>query len=232
MQEKRLNRKIISRVFIGIGLLAIVSIGAIEAYHYPWLALLSNRQEESALPDPKPIVLEGMDVDSTLEVGEGSSSGGAKPYFENPDILPGEESKNAISSVYIQLGMIKIPKIDVSEYVLEGTQGELRYGVGHIESTEDIGEAGNCALAGHRNTHFRYLNKLSDGDKIIFKVEENTYIYEVYELFTVLPEETWVLDDVNNEAYVLTLITCTPYAVSSDRLIVRARLLNINGFSI
>lgn len=232
MQGKSLSRRGVAQFFIAAGLVCIVVIGVIQAYHYPWLSLLRNRQDEAALPDPKPIVLEGVDGESFLETGEGSYANNAKPYVENPDILPGETADYSASSVYIQLGIIKIPKIGVSEYVLEGTRGELRYGVGHIESTESIGEAGNCALAGHRNTHFRYLNKLSVGDKIILKAAENTYIYEVYESFTVLPEEIWVLDDVDNETYVLTLITCTPYAVSSDRLIVRARLLNINGVAV
>jgi hypothetical protein len=38
-----------------------------------------------------------------------------------------------------------------------------------------------------------------------------------------------VLGNIWNEKYTLTLITCTPYMVSSHRLIIRARLVDING---
>lgn len=232
MQEKTTKKKVISRVFIIAGVLAIAVTGAIEAYQYPWLALLTNRQEESAVSDPKPIILEGIDASSRLEIDEKLAGTGAKPDLKHPDILPGVQEESDMSSVYTQLGIIKIPKINVSEFILEGTQGGLRYGVGHEESTAGIGGAGNCAIAGHRNTHFRYLDKLVIGDWIICKAAGNKYIYEVYEVFEVLPEESWVLSGVENETYVLTLITCTPYTLSTERLIVRARLLNINGIPV
>lgn len=232
MQQKTMKKRIFPRIFIGIGIMIIVVTGAIEASHYPWLALLSNRQTESEISDPKPIILSGVDENSRWEIKEELAGTGAKPDLTHPEILPGAEEEMDIPSIYVQLGIIKIPKINVSEFVLEGTQGGIRYGVGHEESTEGIGEAGNCVIAGHRNTHFRYLNKLSAGDWITIKAAENKYIYEVYEIFEVLPEESWVLSDVENEEYVLTLITCTPYTLSTERLIVRARLLNINGIAI
>jgi len=36
-------------------------------------------------------------------------------------------------------------------------------GVGHVVGTNAIGEVGNCAIAGHRSSYFRYLNKLNPG---------------------------------------------------------------------
>ncbi len=107
----------------------------------------------------------------------------------------------------------------------------MKYGVGHLPSTAAIGQKGNCAISGHRTFPFRYLDMLKEGDSVILKFGDNRYTYTVYESFTVLPEEVWVLDSVEGKEYVLTLITCTPYMVSSHRLIVRAELSDINGIA-
>ena len=108
---------------------------------------------------------------------------------------------------------------------------EMKYGVGHVTGTAMPGEKGNCAISGHRPYPFRYLDTLTEGDKVIVKRDGVVYTYSVYESFEVLPEETWVLDNIIGEKYTLTLITCTPYMVSSHRLIVRARLIDIDGMT-
>lgn len=113
--------------------------------------------------------------------------------------------------------------------MLEGTQGQLHYGVGHVTGTAPAGKEGNCALAGHNTTSFKYLSKLSKDDKVFLISNNTTYTYSVYQSFTVLPTNLDVLKDVDGENAVLTLITCTPYLTGTHRLIVRARLTAVNG---
>lgn len=220
-------RKIVSWVLIFLGLCLVVGVLAIETYHYPWRTLFgSGDQRESSVPDPAPIVSKDIIVTQP----EGFP---VMPSEESlPAGLPGDEKAARPSqSVYVQLGILKIPVLNVSEYVLEGTEGQLYYGVGHVAVSVGLGQKGNCVIAGHRATAFRYLNKLVPGNKIILKANDNVYTYSVYESFTVLPEEIWVLGEAGNEAYALTLITCTPYLTFSHRLIVRARLVDINGMT-
>lgn len=227
------SRKIISRLLILAGLFLVFGALIFEAYHYPWGTLFGGDQSEALVPDPSPIVLEDEDKDSVVVQSEPEASPDISPEeFPDTDLLPGDEkAETSLLSAYVQLGILKIPKLHVSKYVLEGTQRQLRYGTGHVEGSDGIGQKGNCAVAGHRSTVFRYLNKLAEGDSVILKADDNVYTYSIYESFTVLPEETWVLGDVEGETYTLTLITCTPYMVSSHRLIVRARLTDINGMT-
>lgn len=227
-------RKIVSRLLILAGLALVLGALAFEAYRYPWRTLLGGGdQKEGSVPDPAPIVLEGEDKNGAVVQrkpgGPLTLSPGESPQT---DLLPGDEKgETAPLSVYVQIGILKIPKLHVSQYVLEGTQRQLRYGVGHVEGSDGIGQKGNCAVAGHRSTAFRYLNLLAPGDRVILKFNDMVYTYSVYQSFAVLPAETWVLGDVEDQPYTLTLITCTPYLVSSHRLIVRARLVDINGMT-
>ncbi len=199
-----------------LGLVLVAVAVAIEAADYPWGRLFGVVPE--ALPDPAPIVLTGEDADSLL-------TDEAEPVPEDESgILPGEETEDGPPEAYVRLGILKIPSLGVSQHVLEGTGRQMRYGVGHVVGTAGLGQEGNCAIAGHRPSPFRYLDKLREGDKITLGEGETLYTYTVYESFSVLPEETWVLSDIPGETDTLTLITCTPYLVSSHRLVVRARL--------
>lgn len=230
MPKKSAVRKNLSRVLIIAGIALIAATICIEAYNYPWITIFGIVPDETSIPDPAPIVLNGEDSGSIIEEApDVQSESPSAEGTEETGILPGSETADSPSSVYVQLGVIKIPKLNVSQHVLEGTQRQMRYGVGHVIGTDGIGVLGNCAIAGHRTTAFRYLDKLSAGDSIVFKVNDTVFTYSVYDTFAVLPDETWVLSDIEGEDYTLTLITCTPYLVSSHRLIVRARLTDING---
>ncbi|SDH63879.1 class D sortase [Desulfosporosinus hippei] len=220
-------RKILSWVLIVLGLCLILDAFVVKTYHYPWRTLFgSYDQSEFSVQDPASIVAKDVVLTQTEPEGLPAIPSAASL----PASLPGDEKAISPSQpAYVQLGILKIPVLNVSEYVLEGTEGQLHYGVGQVVGSKGIGQKGNCVIAGHRATTFRYLNKLVSGNRIILKAEGNVYTYSVYESFTVLPEDTWVLGEVRGETYALTLITCTPYLVNSQRLIVRARLIDING---
>lgn len=232
MKKKSNVRKNFSRVLIIAGIALIAATICIEAYNYPWRTIFGIVPDESSIPDPTPIVLNGEDSGSIIEEGtdvqtESPQADGA----EENGMLPGSEAADVPSSAYVKLGIIKVPKLSVAQYILEGTQRQMRYGVGHVIGTAGVGAQGNCVIAGHRTTAFRYLDKLSEGDSIVLKENDNVFTYSVYDSFDVLPDETWVLSGAEGEEYALTLITCTPYLVSSHRLIVRARLTDINGMT-
>lgn len=230
MRKKTTSKKKLPRLLVLLGAALIILAVATEAFQFPWETIFGTSQSVSTMPDPAPIVLQGEDSNSSVADGEETpaendqADGGAVSTE-----LPGNKTAAEPQSVYVKLGVMKIPKLNVSQYVLEGTARQLRYGVGHVVGTKGIGESGNCAIAGHNTTPFHYLYMLNAGDSVVLEANGNTYNYTVYNSFKVLPDETWVLSDVPDETYTLTLITCTPYVVSSHRLIVRARLTDING---
>jgi sortase A len=122
------------------------------------------------------------------------------------------------------LGRIEIPRIGVDAIVVEGTSGKsLRRAVGHIAGTALPGESGNVAIAGHRDTFFRDLRNIRQGDEITLTTMTGSYRYRVESAKVVDPENTEVLN-ASGES-VLTLVTCYPYyfvGPAPQRFVVRA----------
>jgi sortase A len=123
------------------------------------------------------------------------------------------------------IGRIDIPQVHISAMVSEGTMpGVLRVAVGHIPGTALPGQAGNIALAAHRDTFFRRLGELKPGDLIRITVAGRQYVYSVRFTDVVLPNETWVLEP--SPSQLLTLVTCYPFyyvGPAPKRFVVRAR---------
>lgn len=214
-------KKIISNTLICCGIVFILIFGIYEGVNYPWRMLFTNLgwiSAEEVLPDPAPLP-------------ESATTPGAPEYSlvdsdelaEQPGFFTARPPMNVT-----QLGIIKIPKIQITENLIEGSGDEMFYGVGHVRGTAMPGEAGNCVLAGHRNyvimRPFRYLDKVAAGDNVYITTDEATYTYEVFKTFEVSPDSTWILDPQEEEENLLTLLTCTPVIGLNRRLIVWAKL--------
>jgi sortase A len=126
------------------------------------------------------------------------------------------------------VGRVDVPRIHLSAMIAEGaTALVLDRAVGHLTGTALPGQAGNAALAAHRDTFFRRLGELEPGDVIKIAVPPAEYSYRVTFTDIVNPDETWVLE--SNPGETLTLITCYPFRFvgsAPKRFIVRARRLS------
>jgi sortase A len=122
------------------------------------------------------------------------------------------------------LGHMEIPRLGVSAAVLEGTSSRtLRLGVGHVQGTAIPGAPGNSVLAGHRDTFFRALKNIHDGDAIELKTAGTSTRYLVDWTKVVEPEEIGVMNSTPDS--VLTLVTCYPFhfiGAAPKRFVVRA----------
>ena len=120
---------------------------------------------------------------------------------------------------------LRVPALDVEQYVLEGASGQaLAFGPGRLTESAAPGEPGVLVIAGHRDTHFRFLNKLEKGSTVYLdRPTANTVAYVV--------TDTRVLDSRRQPLWVtgdaLLLVTCYPFdAVATGgplRYIVTAR---------
>jgi LPXTG-site transpeptidase (sortase) family protein len=84
-------------------------------------------------------------------------------------------------------------------------------------------EAGNSAIAGHRDGLFRPLKDVKVGDEIRFRTTSDEFVYRVTRTSIVEPDDLSVLE--RRPETTLTLITCYPfYYVGSapQRFIVQA----------
>ena len=111
--------------------------------------------------------------------------------------------------------------------IMEGVDPRtLRRAVGHIPGTPLPGQPGNVALAGHRDTFFRALRNIHEGDEITVQVLSGLYRYRVDSITVVDPEDKQVLN--NSDGEILTLVTCYPFTylgAAPNRFIVRAHQL-------
>ena len=126
-------------------------------------------------------------------------------------------------------GILAIDKIGLKIPVLKkDTKENLNISVAHVADTAGPGEVGNYVIAGHRmrtyGRHFNRLHELGKGDRMVFIGPDNTYLYRVFEVLVVKPEETWVLEPVGEEK-LITLITCDYSRKPSLRLVVRGKLV-------
>lgn len=132
------------------------------------------------------------------------------------------------------MGYIEISKINIKLPIYQGTSEEvLSRGIGHLDfsSLPIGGENTHTILTGHRGLPsaklFTDLDKLSEGDLFYIHSLDKVLAYKVDQIKVVLPHETDDLQIVENKDYT-TLITCTPYGVNTNRLLVRGVRVELN----
>ncbi|MCD8347007.1 MAG: class C sortase [Lachnospiraceae bacterium] len=125
------------------------------------------------------------------------------------------------------MGYLEIPKIDIKIAIYHGTSDEvLTKGAGHLHgsSLPIGGEGTHAVIAAHRGLPsaplFTDLDLLEIGDQFYLYVLDEVLAYEVDQILIVEPDETESLVQTPGEDYV-TLVTCTPYGVNTQRLLVR-----------
>ncbi len=125
------------------------------------------------------------------------------------------------------LGRLAIPRLNLAAVMLEGAGARsLDVALGHIPGTALPGQPGNVAIAGHRDTLFRALRRIQNGDLIRLETPSGSYTYRVESTGIVKPSDTWVLDAGRQPE--LTLVTCYPFYYAGPapgRFIVKASLL-------
>ena len=146
------------------------------------------------------------------------------PFIE--EVVPEETQSSKVIKNNGAFGYLEIPKIkEILPIYLGATVSNLAKGVAQMESTSiPIGGTGtNSVIAGHRGYYgadmFRYLDQLEVGDRIYIYTYGMTLTYEVTGSEVIHPYQTEKLEIEPGKDQV-TLLTCTPYRVSTHRLIV------------
>jgi sortase A len=129
-----------------------------------------------------------------------------------------------------QFGELFIPKLDSTLPIYEGTdEEELEQGVGHYSGSVLPGEKDNCILAGHRDTVFRRLGEVGEGDALIVRTSMGEFEYIVNKVRIVDKEDRTVI--VPKPKATLTISTCYPFEYvgsAPDRYILVAYLSSTN----
>ena len=124
------------------------------------------------------------------------------------------------------MAYVDIPKINVYLPVQHGTEADtLEKSVGHVVGTSlPVGGSTHAVLSAHSGLAssklFSDIDQLTGGDVFYIHVLGDTLAYKVDSINTVLPADTSLLQ-IEDGKDLVTLVTCTPFAINTHRLLVR-----------
>jgi len=220
-------------------MIGIIFLAGLSLLLYPFVAnQWNNYRQKQLISSYEQTVSQkeasnGIDYDAELKKAEA--------YNEAllPSILPdsfaiadaSEEDQTYMNTLNIagdeMMGIVEIPKIDIKLPIYHTTEEDvLKQAAGHLEgsSLPIGGKSTHAVISAHRGlpsaSLFTDLDQLKKGDHFLIHVLNKTLCYEVDKISVVKPEETSALAVEEGEDLV-TLLTCTPYGVNTERLLVR-----------
>lgn len=204
---------------------------------YPLISTAYNERHQSKIHTQYQQVVEQADNEEKQQARE-------KAAAYNQSIQPGTQLADAFSKEALLgaaeeygellnlagdgiMGYVNIPAISVHLPIYHGTEdATLEVGIGHLlgSSLPVGGESTHTILTAHSgmasSKMFTDLPQLQAGDVFYLEVLGETLAYQVDQIKTVLPHDTTYLG-IEPGADYCTLVTCTPYAVNTHRLLVR-----------
>lgn len=219
--------------------ICIIFLAGLSLLLYPFVAnQWNNYRQKQLISNYEQVVsdkeaAEGIDYDAERKKAEDyneallpcvlpdsfalAESSGVDPVYMNTLNIAGDE----------MMGSVEIPKINIKIPIYHTTEEEvLNKGAGHLEgSSLPVGGANTHAvISAHRGlpsaSLFTDLDQLKEGDHFLIHVLNETLCYEVDKISVVKPENTTALA-VEDGQDLVTLLTCTPYGVNTERLLVR-----------
>ncbi len=221
------------KYYIALALLFLIGLSILL---YPLLSDQWNSRREKALVNQYTKTI----ADHTSQEQMEEMLSAARAYNEqiNEESIPdafsirdGIEDKDYEALLNVEadgmMGYVEIPVIGQTIPIYHYTTEEsLKKGAGHLfgSSLPIGGENTHAVISAHRGLPsaklFTDLNLVKEGDVFYIHILDETLAYEVDQILTVEPEETESLAIQEGEDLV-TLVTCTPYAVNTQRLLVR-----------
>ena len=144
------------------------------------------------------------------------------------EAFAGDERYNGILNITEdgQIGTINIPSIDCLLPIYHGSSEDmLTKGAVHLAGTAFPigGSSARSVISAHTafpgKIFFDRLSEVEIGESFSVTVLGDTLYYKVTEINIVLPDEVEYLQPVKDKD-LITLVTCTPYALNTHRLLV------------
>ena len=227
------RHRVTDRILLGVEILAVIGLVGVLLSGLGMLRDL-NREVASALnpatATPTPLIM-------AVVLPEGhtppDAQGNTQPNEAEipPNLLPIVQS---LANLPLptpgpdQAIRIEIPALTVDAPVVQGDGwDELKKGVAQHIGSANPGEPGNVVLSAHNDVYgelFRNLDKLQPGDQVILYSALKQFVYIVDRTEIVDPTAVEVM--ASTGAPSATLISCYPYLVDKQRIVVFARLQN------
>lgn len=174
----------------------------------------------------QPILGEAADPFATVQ-------GNAKASKDDSAASHDTEYQSLLDSGAGMMGSIRIPEISVKLPIYHGTSEKaLASGAGHLYGTSLPvgGKSTHAVITGHRGLvsalMFTRLDEMKQGDFFYIEVMNETLGYEVDSISVIDPSDVSRLTIRKGEDRV-TLMTCTPYGINTQRLLVSGHRVSI-----
>lgn len=206
-RRKRREKRIINIFFIVV-IFVVIFYGVSELYK-------EKKQEKDNNYQVKRLIIDEYENFLNNSINENNE-------LENKE-YPKEKIEEKYKG-YDVLAKLEISKINLETYVINFSENALNVSVTKFWGNNP-NEIGNFCIAGHNfknKNMFHNLKKLEVGDKLILKDNSVGCVeYEIYNIYTVVPEDVSCLSQNTNGKKEITLITCTND--SKKRIIIKAR---------
>ena len=231
--EVPMRRRVMDRVLLGVEVLAVVGLIGLFLVGASFLRDANSEFAEALVQEtftPTPLVMAVVlpsghtppDAQGNTRPNEAEIPEHLRPMVQSLANVP------VPTAAPDQAIRIQIPAINVDAPIVQGDGWEqLKKGVGQNVGSANPGQNGNVVLAAHNDVYgeiFRYLDKLVPGDQVIIYTQQRQYVYVVDRTSIVEPTAVEVMASTGSPT--TTLISCYPYLVNKQRIVVFARLQN------
>lgn len=235
------RRRIIDRLLLVIEVVAVLLIGVIGVNLFQAITRLDQEtaQAQALADEQRRLTIPTIAPTPTIRLENVVLPGGhtysANPQF-NYDEVP-EFLRPRVQSEWVQpvinrppqtsetaLALI-IPKLNLNATIVQGVDWEaLKQGVGQVLNGINPGDDyGNVAFAAHNDIYgklFEHLDQLEPGDTFQLQTRTTVFTYSITDKLLVEPNDVSVLE--NRQGATATLISCYPYQVNNQRIIIFA----------
>ncbi len=227
------KRRILDGVLLGIEVLAVLGLVGVLLSGLGMLRDLNNEVAAAIRPPtpaPTPLIMAVVlpsghtppDAQGNTQPNEAEIPANLRPLMQSLANLP------IPTPAPDQAVRIEIPAIKIDAPVVQGDGwDQLKKGVGQHVGSANPGESGNVVLSAHDDVYgelFRDLDRLQPGDVVVLFTQQKQYTYAVDRTEIVEPTAVEVM--ASTGAPTVTLISCYPYLVDKQRIVVFARLQN------
>lgn len=201
-------------VLAGSGILLIVA--GLAIFVPPLVGVLQrSRADTEALQQWK---APGSALSTRLPKVKTVTEPGASPVATSPSCGSGSPAS--------EYALIDFPSLSG----IEGVAGNgnwsllLERSVVHYATTPGPGQPGNGLYALHREPNFEPLGTLKAGNRIVLTNRNcQQFTYVITDMWTEYSAQVTQLQPISNGTWI-TLVTCTPLWIDSQRLVIRAQL--------
>jgi sortase A len=227
------RRRFMDRLLLVVEVLAVVGLVGVLISGFGVLRALNDEVASALIQEtftPTPLVMAVVLPSGHVPP---DAQGNTRPNDEEipAHLRPMVQSLASIpipTSAPDQAIRLQIPALDIDAPIVQGDGWEqLKKGVGQNVSSVNPGQTGNVILSAHNDVYgelFRYLDRLAPGDQVILYTQQRQYVYVVDRTAIVEPTAVEVMASTGNPT--VTLISCYPYLVNKERIVVFARLQN------